>query len=69
MDAERLGRFEAMLAAVREEHAALLAQMEGLREQSKARTATYQQLFARKMTLDALLALYARFGLQDEDDA
>lgn len=69
MDAERSERFEAMLAAVREEHAALLVQMKELRDRNKVRTATYQQLFARKMNLDAICALYRDYGLLDEDDA
>lgn len=68
MNAERLERFEAMLADVQEEYANTCATLAELRAQDKVRTATYQQLFARKMTLDSLLSLYARHGLLEHGE-
>lgn len=68
-DEERLYKFEEMLDAVENERAAVSATLEDLRAQNKVKTATYQQLFARKMTLGSMLALYERYGLRNEEDA
>ena len=51
-DRERLARFEAVLAA-----------LEGLRAQGKTRTATYQQLTARKLALKSMLGAFEEQGL------
>lgn len=69
MSAERLKRFEAMLADILEERESTCATLAELRDQAKVRTATYQQLFARKMTLDSLLSLYERHGLLEDGEA
>ena len=50
-DSERLARFEAVLAALLAEQESVCAALEGLRAQGKTRTATYQQLTARKLAL------------------
>ena len=54
-DSERLARFEAVLAA--------LLTLEGLRAQGKTRTATYQQLTARKLALKSMLGAFEEQGL------
>lgn len=69
MSEERLGRFEAMLMSVQEEYASTCATLAKLRAQNKVRTATYQQLFARKMTLESFLSLYERNGLLEDGDS
>ncbi len=68
-DEERLCKFEEMLDAVRSERQTVSATLEDLRVQNKVKTATYQQLFARKMTLGSMLALYERYGLWNEEEA
>ena len=51
-DSERLARFEAVLAALLAEQESVCVTLEGLRAQGKTRTATYQQLTARKLALN-----------------
>lgn len=68
MNGDRLERFEAMLASVQEEYASTCATLAELRAQDRVRTATYQQLFARKMTLASFLSLYERHGLIDNGE-
>lgn len=68
MNEERLEKFEAMLTDVQEEYDSVCATLAGLRAQEKVRTATYQQLFARKMTLESFLSLYERNGLVEDGD-
>lgn len=62
-DSERLERFEAVLADLRSEQTAVAETMEGLRAQGRVKSATYQQLMARKLTLQTLGALFERHGL------
>ena len=50
-DSERLARFETVLAALLAEQESVCVTLEGLRAQGKTRTATYQQLTARKLAL------------------
>ena len=59
-ESERLARFEAVLAA---EWESVTATLEALRAQGKTRTATYQQLTARKLTLKSMLAPFEERGL------
>mgnify|MGYP003108323887 CR=1 FL=1 len=54
-DSERLARFEAVLAALLAEQESVCVTLEGLRAQGKTRTATYQQLTARKLALKSML--------------
>ncbi|MEY8460442.1 hypothetical protein AALA69_04855 [Eggerthellaceae bacterium 24-137] len=64
MDAsERLARFEAALGRLVAERESVTATLEALRAQNKTRTATYQQLTARKLTLKAALAPFEEEGL------
>ena len=48
-ETERLAAFEAMLAAVQENHAQTDKTMRRLREQGKEKTATYRQLMGNRM--------------------
>ena len=61
--AERLAAFEAVLADVQREYAATVARMEEHKEAGRANSATYRQLFARRMTLREMLTLFEVHGL------
>ena len=61
--AERLAAFEAVLADVQREYAATVARMEELKESGRVKSATYRQLFARRMTLREMLTLFEVHGL------
>lgn len=60
---ERLARFEAVLAGMIAEQKSTCATLDELRAQGKVRTATYQQLSARKMMLKSALAAFEEQGL------
>lgn len=62
-DTERLAAFEAVLADVRREYADIAAKMEALKAAGRTKSATYRQLFARRMTLRELLTLFEVHGL------
>lgn len=62
-DQERLAQFEGVLADLVAENALVLQQLEALRAQGKVKTATYQQLTARKLALKSTLALFEERGL------
>lgn len=62
-DQERLAQFEGVLADLVAENALVLQQLEALRAQGKVKTATYQQLTARKLALKSMLALFEERGL------
>lgn len=62
-DRERLAQFEGVLADLVAENALVLQQLEALRAQGKVKTATYQQLTARKLALKSTLALFEERGL------
>ena len=62
-DAERLERFEAVLAEVLAEQEQVAAPLEELRVANKVKTATYQQLTARKLALKSTVALFEDHGL------
>lgn len=55
-DERRLQRFDAFARGVRDDLAQTERQMEELRQANRAKTATYQQLFANRMTLKEILA-------------
>ena len=61
--AERLAAFEAVLADVQREYAATVARMEELKEAGRVKSATYRQLFARRMTLREMLTLFEVHGV------
>lgn len=62
-DSERLARFEAVLAALLAEQESVCVTLEGLRAQGKTRTATYQQLTARKLALKSMPGAFEEQGL------
>lgn len=62
-EGERLARFEAVLADWVAERESVNATLEALRAQGKTRTATYQQLTARKLTLKSVLTPFEEQGL------
>lgn len=63
MNDDALAAYEDMKADVLREFEELQERMESLRSNGKTKTATYQQLFARKMTLAAFLDIYRKHGL------
>lgn len=66
-ETERLAAFEAMLAAVRENHVRTDETMRRLREQGKEKTATYRQLMGNRMVYQNLLTLYRTYGLLETE--
>ena len=52
-----------MLAALLAEQESVCVTLEGLRAQGKTRTATYQQLTARKLALKSMLGAFEEQGL------
>ncbi len=63
MSADELERYRQMQHEVEGEYRSTVERMEELKDAGKVKTATYQQLFARKMTLAAFLDLYRKHGL------
>ena len=61
--AQRLEAFEAMLAAVQAQYADTAARMEQLKAAGRVKSATYRQLFAKKLSLQDVLTLYEVYGL------
>lgn len=55
MAIERLGRLEDAIARIQKEYAQTLEALDRLSSQGKNKTATYQQLWANKMSLQELL--------------
>ena len=62
-DAEQLAAYRAMHAAIQAEYDCAADKMAALKAQGKEKTATYRQLFARKLTLGELLTWYKTYGL------
>lgn len=61
---ERLTAFEAMLSAVEAQYADTAAQMEKLKAAGRVKSATYHQLFAKKLNLQDILTFYEVYGLR-----
>ncbi len=61
---ERLTAFEAMLNAVEAQYADTAAQMEKLKAAGRVKSATYRQLFAKKLNLQDMLTFYEVYGLR-----
>lgn len=61
---EELAAYRAMKAAIEEEYTRTADRMAALKAQGKEKTATYRQLFARKLTLSELLSWYRTYGLE-----
>ena len=62
-DQEQLAAYRAMQKAVQAEYDAAAEKMAALKAQGKEKTATYRQLFARKLQLSELLSWYKTYGL------
>lgn len=62
-DQEQLAAYRAMQGAVQAEYDAATEKMAALKAQGKEKTATYRQLFARKLQLSELLSYYKAYGL------
>lgn len=60
---ERLAQFEAVVMETQQERELVVGQIEKLKAQGKMKSATFQQLLARKMTLDSFLAAFEKRGL------
>ena len=59
----RLDSFEKMLLSVREQFDEKSRKLTELKNTGKEKTATYRQLFAEKMQLGNMLAMYRLYGL------
>ena len=59
----RLDSFEKMLLSVREQFDEKSKKLTELKNAGKEKTATYRQLFAEKMQLGNMLAMYRLYGL------
>ena len=59
----RLDCFEKMLLSIREQFDEKSGKLTELKDAGKEKTATYRQLFAEKMQLGNMLALYRLYGL------
>ncbi len=64
---KRLEQFEKMLQAVQTEYAAIVRQMEELKEKGRIKSVTYQQLLTRKMTYQNMLSMYEIYDLIEKE--
>lgn len=62
-DRDRLDAFEAFAAEVRDELRQVTERMDALRAENKVKTATYQQLFAARITLKEIDGRLTEHGL------
>lgn len=67
-DQEQLTAYRAMQTAVETEYTRTADKMAALKAQGKEKTATYRQLFARKLTLSELLSWYRTYGLTQKEE-
>lgn len=63
MDEKRLQAFEEMLQAVQWEYQDIETKMDRLKAEGKVKSATYKQLFGRKMTRQNMLEMYKLYGI------
>ena len=63
MDEKRLENFERMLQAVQREYVDIEEKMERLKEEGKAKSATYRQYMGRKMMYQNMLGMYRLYGV------
>ncbi len=61
---ERLERFEAMKAAIEEQHRDILEKMDRLRQAGRQKSATYMQLMSNKLTYENMLKLYQLYDIE-----
>ena len=64
---KRLEQFEKMLQAVQTKYAAIVRQMEELKEKGRIKSVTYQQLLTRKMTYQNMLSMYEIYDLIEKE--
>ena len=67
MDEKRLKAFEDMLKAILSQYASIVEKMAKLKADDKEKSATYRQLFASKLQLQAMLSYYRAYGLLDDE--
>lgn len=60
---QELAAYRSMHAAVQAEYDRTAEKMAALKAQGREKTATYRQLFARKLTLGEILSWYKTYGL------
>lgn len=68
MDEKRLKAFEDMLAAILNQYNDTTEKMAKLKAEGKEKSATYRQLFASKLQLQAMLSYYRTYGLLDDEE-
>lgn len=66
MEEKRIEAFEKMLNAILSQYDSTVEKMEKLKTEGKEKTATYRQLFASKLQLQAMLSYYRTYGLIEE---
>lgn len=62
-DEKRLEAFEKMLQAIQKEYEDIQNKMEELKVKGRVKSATYQQLMARKMMYQNMISMYELYGL------
>ena len=67
MDENRLESFEKMLLAVKAEYQSVSDKLEELKENGRTKSATYRQLFSRKLMYQNMLSLYQIYGLTEKE--
>lgn len=67
-DQEQLTAYRAMQQAIQEEYDRTADKMAALKTQGKEKTATYRQLFARKLQMSELLSWYKTYGLTQKEE-
>lgn len=65
VEKSRLDSFEKMLLSVREQYDEKSRKLTELKKAGKEKTATYRQLFAEKIQLGNMLAMYRLYGLTE----
>lgn len=68
MDEKRLKAFEDMLKAILSQYDSTVEKMAKLKAKGKEKSATYRQLFASKLQLQAMLSYYRTYGLVDNEE-
>ena len=67
MDEKRLKAFEDMLAAILRQYNDTTEKMANLKADGKEKTATYRQLFADRLQMQAFLSYYRTYGLLESN--
>ena len=65
-DLERLAAYDRMYADLLKERDKVLADMEKLRSAGKNKGATYQQLLAKKLTVQNLIGRFEIYGIKEQ---